>query len=30
MENGKEYVFVILAVDETGSSSAAADWFFTY
>ena len=30
MENGKEYVFVILAVDETGSSSAAANWFFTY
>lgn len=30
MENGKEYVFVILAVDETGSSSTAADWFFTY
>ena len=30
MENGKEYVFVILAVDESGSSSTASEWFFTY
>ena len=30
MENGKEYIFVILAVDNAGNCSAASHWKFTY
>lgn len=30
MENGKEYIIVILAVDEVGGCSAIGHWRFTY
>ncbi|MBR5298853.1 MAG: hypothetical protein IKU36_01245 [Bacteroidales bacterium] len=30
MENGKEYMFVILAVDKAGNCSTASSWKFTY
>lgn len=30
MENGKEYIFVILAVDSAGGCSTASHWRFTY
>mgnify|MGYP003294208376 FL=1 len=30
MENGKEYMFVILAVDNAGNCSAASHWKFIY
>lgn len=30
MENGKEYIFVILAVDNAGNCSAASHWKFIY
>lgn len=30
MENGKEYIFVILAVDDAGNCSASSWWKFTY
>lgn len=30
IENGKEYIFVILAVDSAGNCSVASHWKFTY
>ena len=30
MENGKEYIFVILAVDNAGNCSTASHWKFIY